>query len=118
MFDPLEFLRVAYELKDISNEAEIRTSIGRAYYATFLFAREWLRAKGWPIYDDYSDHGEVIKGLKNYKGKTASDKMYDLHKNFRKIADYELRGRSINEVDADDAYKLANDIITKIRSGP
>jgi len=117
MFDPLEFLRLAYDLKKIQNEAELRTSIGRAYYATFLYAREWLRAKRWVIYDDYTDHKEVLKGLHKYKGRKVSDKMSSLHNDFRKEADYELRGR-ITRVNAEEAIRLANDIISKLRSGP
>jgi hypothetical protein len=36
---------------------------------------------------------------------------------FREEADYELRGR-ITRVKAEDAIKLANDIISKLRTGP
>jgi len=117
MFDPLDFLRLAYDLERISKEAEIRTSIGRAYYATFLYAREWLRDKNWNIHDNYRDHGEVLRGLHHHKGRTTRDKMASLHDDYRKIADYEL-DYGINYAEAKDAIKLANDIIRKLRSGP
>jgi uncharacterized protein (UPF0332 family) len=88
MFDPLDFLPVAYALKNEADEAKIRTSIGRAYYAAFLYAREWLRAKNYDIFDDYRDHGKVPNGLEEYIGRKAKDKMIHLHDDYRKVADY------------------------------
>lgn len=38
MFDPSDFLDLAIEL-GTNDEARIRTAVGRAYYATFLTAR-------------------------------------------------------------------------------
>lgn len=117
MFDPLDLLRLAYGLEKIQNDTELRTSIGRAYYATFLYARECLVAKKWAIYDDYTDHKEVVKVLHKYRGRKVSDKISALHNVFRKEADYELRGR-ITRVNAEDALKFANDIIRKLRTDP
>jgi len=45
MFDPHEFYKISkhlYENFD-SNEALLRTIIGRAYYSVYLACREWLR---------------------------------------------------------------------------
>jgi len=43
MFNPLDFLALANELQhSTGDEAKIRASIGRSYYAAYLHAREWL----------------------------------------------------------------------------
>lgn len=110
MFNPLDFLDMAEELKSATDETKIRTSIGRAYYAAFLYAREWLRGKNWSLYGDGRDHREVPKGLKHYKGRKLKGKMDSLRRNYRNEADYNL-GRGFNERDASDAIKLAQIVI-------
>lgn len=110
MFNPLDFLDLAEELKSATDETKIRTSIGRAYYAAFLYAREWLRGKNWTIYDDGRDHLEVQKGIGYYKGRKLKDKMDSLRRNYRNEADYKL-GIGFNERDASDAIKLAQIVI-------
>ena len=44
MFDPINFFHLAQQLVK-GNEASVRTSISRAYYASFLTARDKLRLK-------------------------------------------------------------------------
>jgi len=110
MFNALDFLDLAEELKSANDEAKIRTSIGRAYYATFLYAREWLRAKGWSIYDNEEDHYRVLDGLKKYKGRALMDKMRLLRREYRNEADYNLSTGFI-EKDASDAIGLAQEVI-------
>jgi uncharacterized protein (UPF0332 family) len=110
MFDALDFLDLAKELKSATDEAKIRTSIGRAYYAAFLYAREWLRAKGWSIYDNKDDHYRVLDGLKKYKGRALMDKMKSLRRDYRNEADYNLSMDFI-EKDASVAISLAQEVI-------
>lgn len=66
MFNPRDFLKTAHR-HAAGDEANIRTSIGRAYYSAFLIAREWLRTQGWTIHDDTRDHMGVQLGLKQLK---------------------------------------------------
>ncbi|MGB2842255.1 MAG: HEPN domain-containing protein [Halobacteriota archaeon] len=110
MFNPLDFLDLAEELKSATDESKIRTSIGRAYYAAFLHAREWLRGKKWTFYGDGRDHHEVQKGIIRYKGRKLKDNMDSLRRDYRNEADYNLR-RGFNERDASNAIKLAQIVI-------
>jgi uncharacterized protein (UPF0332 family) len=112
MFNPLDFLKLAEELKNIpTNEAKIRSSISRSYYATFLKAREWLRTQGWPIYNDARDHIEVRRGLikRSTKGRMQGNKLASLYRQ-RGYADYDLT-QKLEEKDAANAITLAKDII-------
>ena len=110
MIKPLDFLDLAEELKAATDESKIRTSIGRAYYAAFLYAREWLRGKNWTLYGDGRDHLEVQKGIGHYKGRKLKGKMDSLRRNYRNEADYNLR-RGFNERDASNAINLAQIVI-------
>lgn len=111
MFNPLDFLNLAKVLAT-GNEAEIRTSVSRAYYAAFLNAREWLRARNWNIYNDVRDHREVEKGLKRFKGRGIKDKIAHLRRDYRNKADYVLTERFIDR-HASDAISLAQIIIKR-----
>ena len=111
MFNPLDFLDLADELKPSNgNEAKIRTSISRAYYAAFLYAREWLRANNWTLYDDGRDHRKVQEGLEYYKGRGLRDKMAYLRRDYRNEADYNLK-RGFNKRDASNAIILAQIVV-------
>ncbi len=46
MFDPDEFLKLAENLiKESPTEAEIRSSISRAYYGSFHLCKKWLESE-------------------------------------------------------------------------
>lgn len=114
MFNPLDFLKLAEELKlSVEDEAKIRTAISRAYYAAFLKAREWLRAKEWPVYGDARDHREVPNGLRRQVGKSASDNLGFLRRR-RNNADYDLI-KSLIEKDVNYAISLAQTVIKRCR---
>lgn len=58
-FDPELFWRLANELtQNPTDEARLRTAVGRAYYAIFLIARDRMR------FPDTTSHGEVISQLR------------------------------------------------------
>ena len=83
-FDPSEFLRVANELgQHTDDEARLRTAIGRAYYAVMLRARERLgirvRRRVHPI---------VISRLRS-ADRPAGDQLAKLE-TLRGVADYDL----------------------------
>jgi len=66
-FNPSDFLRIAKWLIDADveeREAILRTSIGRAYYATHLDSREWLIMHGCQIPKDIDAHKSVITELR------------------------------------------------------
>lgn len=46
MFDPREYLTVAAQLAESSDEAAQRSAITRAYYAAFLVTREYVEQRG------------------------------------------------------------------------
>jgi uncharacterized protein (UPF0332 family) len=83
-FDPTEFLRVANALAEHSDEASLRTAVGRAYYSVFLQARERLGIRG----QRRHIHGLVIAGLRRVDRKVG-DQLDKLEK-LRGTADYEL----------------------------
>lgn len=112
MFNPLDFLEFAEELKfSVEDEAKIRTAISRAYYSAFLKTREWLRAKEWPVYGDARDHREVPNGLRSFLGRSASDKLGRLRR-CRGDADYNLT-KSLIEKDVNYAITLAQTVIKR-----
>lgn len=44
--EPKQFFITAEMLKDKPNESHLRTSVGRSYYAAFLYFREHLKSLG------------------------------------------------------------------------
>ena len=62
-FDPEEFLLLAERLVRSNNEAEVRTAIGRAYYAVFLKARTNLLLSRFVQTGSARDHGLVAGAL-------------------------------------------------------
>ncbi len=83
-FDPRSFLRLAEQLaQDDNDEASLRTAVGRAYYATFLQARDRLGIRG-----RRDIHGKVIGGLKA-RDKAAGNQLHKLE-TLRGAADYEM----------------------------
>ncbi len=116
MFDPLDFLKLANDLVYSKDEAKLRTAISRAYYSAFLYCREWLRSKGWPLYGDGRDHNEVQMGLKKYIGRKASDKLSSLRR-LRGDADYELT-KVVDKQVVIKAIRLANVVINFFYSNP
>jgi uncharacterized protein (UPF0332 family) len=112
MFNALGFFKLADKFKLSTDESEIRTAISRAYYAAFLISREWVRTKGWRIYDDGNDHREVPNGLQINQRRLAGSKLRSLRRH-RRNADYVLT-RSVNNNDANYAVNLAKNVINEI----
>ena len=84
-FDPLEFLALARTLTDLGdNEANLRTAVGRAYYAVFLVARQRTgvsTASG-------TAHGDVVRALRA-RDRALADQL-GRPRRLRNVADYEL----------------------------
>ena len=67
-FDWTEFLTLAKELSQRSDEAALRSAISRAYYAAFGKARAFLEAEGVSFVSNAGDHAlvwETFRGSSN-----------------------------------------------------
>jgi hypothetical protein len=75
-FDPADFNSLAAVLVGSrTGEAEIRTAIGRFYYAAHLTARERLSKRGWSPTGRGRDHALVISELSSRRFKKESDQL-------------------------------------------
>jgi hypothetical protein len=86
-FDPLAFLELAKNLIDGGSpqERELRTAVGRAYYAVFLLARDkmGIRARR----DVHKLTRDALKARPGYR--STGEKLSQLGR-LRSVADYEL----------------------------
>jgi len=112
LFDPLGYLDLAHELAS-GDEAKMRTSVNRAYYALFLRARDALAAAHLIIpHDDGTDHGRVIAALRQNKRVTPGNKL-DKLRELRWKADYSTSA-PVSDPDVRQAFQLADDIKTSL----
>jgi hypothetical protein len=90
--DPREFQRLAIELAQRGGPAELRTAIGRAYYAVFNTSAEMLRRFKVPVTRNAAGHGEVLRYLGNSGDAELIDAGYKLGtlRARRNAADYDL----------------------------
>lgn len=110
MFDPLDFLKLAEELKySPSDEAKLRTSISRAYYSAFLKAREWLKPQTKKLYKGPEAHEDVQDDLELYKGRGLKDKLSTLRRH-RNVVDYNLL-KVVKETEASYVIFLSKEIV-------
>lgn len=117
MFNPLDFLVFVRNIS-ISNrkEAKARTVISRAYYATFLAMREWLKDEGYRFSGgkkEHYNHQEVQDNLFRRIGQRGpKDRLHTLRQ-LRNDADYHLN-KSLTPNHAHKAITLADSIIRYI----
>lgn len=108
-FDPAEFLRVAFALAtEDADEAELRTAVGRAYYALFLIARDKLG-----VVTTEKVHGEVIRVLTR-RQRRLGDQLFSLF-NLRQAADYELVPEEEHEKDWRNNWGRVEQIIKNLQ---
>ena len=118
--NPLDFLDVAENLKCSEKEADIRTAIGRAYYAIFNYVRFYL-AKNGLAFPNYEVHKHIALSIKwsgvpeaKEVGKTIGDLCDDRHD-----VDYEMEPDDWKTPDLIDNCKLivlkAQDTIQKFK---
>ena len=110
----IAFLKTAELLKEQTDEEHLRTSIGRSYYAAFLFFRECLKQIGLEKTKNPGQyaHAFVIQCLQFSEIKEfshTSQYLRDL-KQVREDADYRLE-TSFSQKDADDAFLKAQKVI-------
>ncbi len=95
-----------------SRECIFRTVISRSYYASFLHARKWLKNEGVNIRSP-QEHTKVLRGLKNKKTHSFSDK-YKVLLDLRVLADYKDK-KTVSSKHAKDAIALSDNIISKLK---
>lgn len=84
-FDPTGFLDIAKDLSKKDEEALLRTAIGRAYYATFLVARDKTGIK-----ERDRVHSKVITALIRNRSHRALGNQLEKLRRLRVVADYEM----------------------------
>jgi uncharacterized protein (UPF0332 family) len=111
--NPCEFFRIAQLLIN-SDEASIRTSVGRSYYGAFLYFREYLGKLGLQKQKNPRNqaHEFLIQCLQFCnvaEGRNVSIRLADLQQK-REDADYKLN-EQISKQDAEDALADARSLI-------
>ena len=110
-FEWTEFLTLAKELAQRSDEAALRSAVSRAYYAAFGKARALLMAEGVPLVSDATDHARVWEAFRS----SSDDVRYYIGvdgmalRNNRNRADYDAEVTDI-KARAQRAVRKAEDI--------
>lgn len=96
--DPLDFLKVADNLKDSPDEAERRTAISRAYYSVFNCIKSYLVQNRIP-FSSSGEHGQLIRYLFNSGIKEVEQlsRMIDDLRMDRNEADYNMDSTRFNQ---------------------
>lgn len=115
MFDWDEFLNLAKELEQKSDEASLRTAISRIYYAVYWKARIKLEKEGFIIKESRGkgSHEQVWDEYSNRTGITnkAIYRSGDELKKNRIKADYKPE-ITVSSSLVKDSFRLANNILT------
>ena len=106
MFDPSDFLDLSIELGR-NNEARIRTAVGRAYYASFLTARN-----AFAIGEKTPEVHRMVLRMLYRKNPVIANKLHYLRRQ-RNSADYDTE-LVMRADDADKAVKLSEEIMGEI----
>jgi len=114
MFNPLDFLTFVKNLPTTNHhEARVRTIIGRAYYATFLKMREWLKNKGYnfPSGRDEAQNHRLVQDylFQEFQQRGPKDRLHDLRQ-LRNDVDYNL-DIEFTITEANRAIRLAESIL-------
>lgn len=112
--EPAEFLKTAELLKAQTEQAHLRTSAGRSYYAALLYFRERLKKLGLektkqPGREAHAFVIQCLQWSEVNEGTMASRYLRDLQQ-VREDADYHL-DTTFSQDDADDAFLKAQKVI-------
>jgi hypothetical protein len=112
--EPKQFFITAELLKDMPSESHLRTSVGRSYYAAFLYFREHLKKLGLEKKKNpaHEIHEFVVQCLE-FSGITEGAKAAELLRDLRRVrtdADYRLDIAFSQKV-AEDAYIKATAVV-------
>jgi uncharacterized protein (UPF0332 family) len=89
--DPLDFFATANRLKISQQEADIRTAIGRAYYAVFNYIRSYLASNNITLKHNFA-HRDLQTSIRNSginEARELAQKIQELYDE-RRNADYEM----------------------------
>lgn len=117
--NPLDFLNLADRLKTSPDEAELRTSISRSYYATYNFLRQSLWVHGVPFGGTGEDHLRLVHYLSqsgDIRTKKLGGKLRGLRAS-RGDADYDL-ARVVRSKDSQFAFSTADTVIKDFSTIP
>jgi len=111
---PTDFFKTAEFLKSHTEESHLRTSIGRSYYAAFLYFRERFRSLGLektikPKVDVHAFVVECLRFSQVLEGKKAATYLRNLQQ-VRQDADYQLDKKFVQK-DAEDTFVNAKKVI-------
>ena len=112
--EPAEFLKTAKLLKAQTEQAHLRTSAGRSYYAALLYFRERLKKLGLektkqPGMEAHAFVIQCLQWSEVNEGTLASRYLRDLQQ-VREDADYDLE-TTFSRNDAEDAFLKAQKVI-------
>src|SRR5256885_4471589 len=118
MFDWKDYLVLAQELRSKPNEAALRSSISRAYYAAFCTALYRLYPNGSETFSRDS-HASLWKEYKQHQGRSFSHigLRGDRIRKDRQAADYDLEVPELEKV-ADKVLTEAEWIVEFLRERP
>ena len=112
--NPRDFHQLASKLAAGVNAAELRTAVGRAYYAVYNVGVEILTGMGFRINEGPGGHGDVQKRLHNSGDdeiKNVAAQLSTLHSN-RRDADYRMYKKNVeNEKTVQAIVKQAGEMI-------
>jgi len=114
-FHPEIFLDIARKIKnygDLDEEGKHRASIGRAYYAAFLTAKEYLKKYRWIEIRGKSEHRAVLDALDDINQEIIKNQLNSLRKS-RVKADYYLN-ILIDKKLCENCLTISEDIINSI----
>ena len=97
--DPRGFQQIAVRLCAGVEPAELRSAVGRAYYAAFNVAAAMLRSWNVPVAQSAAGHGEVLRYLGNSGDAdlvAVGHKLGTLRSR-RNTADYDLSARDVED---------------------
>lgn len=114
-FSPRKFLKLATLLiadKKYEEPCRIRTSVGRAYYAAFLYTKAKLQRLGYTFPDDHTVHTAVSDALMD-RGDTEIGSKLDELREKRRIADYYM-DTPISKVEGNHYVGVSERIINSV----
>jgi hypothetical protein len=111
---PADIYGLAKSLAKKDDEVSKRSALSRAYYAIYLFSRDFIE-KHQPVYKDIGSHKAVtdaLKATKNVHLIAAADRLKQI-KVFRHHADYDIHS-TLNLRQLDDVFNAYDEIIEQI----
>jgi uncharacterized protein (UPF0332 family) len=116
--DPRAFLALAKKLlENEKNQAGLRSTVGRAYYAAFNVAVEFLSGIGCNVPKDANGHKKAYFCLNNCNDQSLVEAGGDLDnlRGFRNVADYDMGEKNVEKEDnVANWLELAEEVINTL----